>query len=67
MEVLSLLLDGHLKKVELLSADLKFRSVLVNRDEVANKLGAKSGQPGLTISEASLELRVLPKTVRFLL
>ncbi|WP_170783752.1 TniQ family protein [Ruegeria lacuscaerulensis] len=67
MEILTLLLDGHLNKVELLPIDLKFQSVLVNLEEVANKLGVKAGQPGFTISEASRELSVLPNTVRFLL
>ncbi len=67
MDVLALLLDGRLNKIELLPIGLKFQSVLVNLEEVAKKLGVKAGQPGLTISEASREILVPTKTVRFLL
>ncbi|NOE19543.1 hypothetical protein GS634_15555 [Ruegeria atlantica] len=67
MDVLALLLDGRLNKIELLPIGLKFKLVLVNLEEVAKKLGVKACQTGLTISEASREILVPTKTVRFLL
>lgn len=67
MKVLSLLLDGQLDKIELLPANLKFLSVLVCTDEIAVKTGGRTGSPGLTVSQASMELMVEGETVKFLL
>lgn len=67
MKILTLLLDGRLDKIELLSAELKFRSVLVSKKEVSAKSGGRTGAPGLTVSQASRELKVESETVNFLL
>jgi len=58
MMVLSLLLKGKLEKVELLSADLKFCSVLVDLAEVAQQVGAKTGKLGMTVSATARVLIV---------
>ncbi|SDW36849.1 TniQ protein [Sulfitobacter pontiacus] len=67
MEVLSLVLQGQLEHVELLSEDLKFNSVLINVQEVAYKLGARTGEGGMTVSATSKALGVSAETVEFLL
>lgn len=67
MEVLSLLLKGNLEKVELLSEDLKFCSVLVDLEEVAEQVGAKTGKLGMTVSATARALGVTAETVQLLL
>jgi hypothetical protein len=67
MEVLSLVLKGQLENVELLPEKLKFKSVLVNVQEVAYKLGARTGEGGMTVSATSRSLGVNAETVEFLL
>lgn len=66
-KVVSLLLDNQLDIIELLPAELKFQSVLVNKKEVLSKAGIRTGSEGLTISKASRELGVSYETVCFLL
>ena len=67
MEVLSLLLEGQIANVELLPQELKFRSVLVDVQEVAHKIGGKTGKSGMTVSATSKVLGVGAETVHFLL
>ncbi len=67
MDILKLLLKNQISDVELLSRELKFRSVLVNPQEVAFKLGSKTGQIGMTVSAAARELGVAAGAVHFLL
>lgn len=67
MKVLSLLLNGKLVNVELLSEDLNFRSVLVDIADVAKQVGAKTGTLGMTISATARGLGVTAETVQLLL
>jgi hypothetical protein len=62
IDIVLLVLDGALSRVELLSEDLEFRSVLVDPSEVLQKLPRDEAQSALSIAEVARTLR-LPRFV----
>ncbi len=53
VSIVEFLLDKNLTKVELLDDELRYRSVLIDKNEVGRKLGVRTGSPGISISDTA--------------
>lgn len=62
IDIVRLVLEGHLSRIQLLPAELRFKSVLVDPDEVKRQLNASASVPFLYVLEAAafLKLRARP-------
>ena len=58
--------DDDLSRIELLSADLKFKSVLVDPEEVRNAIEASQAKGRLSVAEVAKRLKTEPWCVRAL-
>jgi hypothetical protein len=56
IDIVKLVLERRLNRIELLSPELKLRSVLVDPDEVRSRLSADHGAGRITIAEAAARL-----------
>ncbi|ODM44531.1 hypothetical protein A9O63_02740 [Cereibacter johrii] len=60
IDIIKLVLGGRLKRVALLSADLKLKSVLVDTEEVRERLREGDGEGRLSVVEAAERLQLEP-------
>jgi hypothetical protein len=67
VEIVELLLQKKLTKVELLDEELRYQSVFVDVAEVGEKLGRRTGSRGQSITDVARTLGLSPSSVEFLL
>ena len=67
IDIVRLVLDGGLERVELIDPERKFRSVLVDPEEVRRVLDARQAKGRLTIAEAAARLNLRPGGIRALM
>ncbi len=64
IDIIKLVLGGRLERVALLSADLKLKSVLVDTEEVRERLREGDGEGRLSVVEAAERLQLEPWAVQ---
>lgn len=66
VDIVRLVLDGELSHIELLAEDLRFKSVLVDPDEIRKVVATKERELGLTAEEVASRLGIFPSGVTHL-
>ena len=67
IDIVRLVLDRGLSRIELMPAPLKFKSVLVDPDELLAALKSRQAQGRLSVAEAAAKLKTDPWCVRSLM
>lgn len=66
LDIVRLVLDDALSRIELLPAELKFKSVLVDPEEVRHAIAARQAKGRLSVDEVAKRLKTEPWCVRAL-
>lgn len=66
LDIVRLVLDDALSRIELLPAELKFKSVLVDPEEVRHAIAARQAKGRLSVAEVARRLKTEPWCVRTL-
>lgn len=66
VDIVRLVLDDDLSRIELLSAELKFKSVLVDPEEVRHAIEVRQAKGRLSVAEVARHLKTEPWCVRSL-
>ncbi len=67
IDIVRLVFDGGLSRIELLSEDLRFRSVLVDPEEVRSVLQSRQARGRLSVPEAAARLGIPTSGIRALM